>query len=269
MIPRQAHSTLNRLAKGFPVVALTGPRQAGKTTLAKVTFSGKIYVSLENPDEREFAERDPRGFLQRFPEGAVLDEVQRCPALLSWWQGWVDERQRMGDFVLIGSQQFALTSGMSQTLAGRVGRVELLPFSSGELSAANRQPETLEACLWQGGYPALYEREVGAGRLVCQLCSDLPGAGCQTVASRARPDPVSALCQNVCGAFRTVAQSDGAGCGLRHIRRDCPRVAFRSGSELSGLAAAAFSPEFWKAAGQDAKTLFPRRRVDDVADRGA
>lgn len=163
MIPRQAHSTLNRLAKGFPVVALTGPRQAGKTTLAKVAFSGKIYVSLENPDEREFAERDPRGFLQRFPEGAVLDEVQRCPALLSWLQGWVDERQRMGDFVLTGSQQFALTSGMSQTLAGRVGRVELLPFSSGELSAANRLPETLEVCLWQGGYPALYERELAPG----------------------------------------------------------------------------------------------------------
>jgi hypothetical protein len=163
MIPRQALSTLKRLAKGFPVVALTGPRQAGKTTLAKAAFGDKAYVSLENPDELEFAERDPRGFLQRFPEGAVLDEVQRCPALLSWLQGWVDERRRMGDFVLTGSQQFELSSKMSQSLAGRVGRVELLPFSASELSAANHLPATLETCLWQGGYPALYDRELAPG----------------------------------------------------------------------------------------------------------
>lgn len=163
MIPRQALSTLKRLANGFPVVALTGPRQAGKTTLARLAFSDKTYVSLENPDEREFALRDPRGFLQRFPEGAVLDEVQRCPELLSWLQGWVDERRRMGDFVLTGSQQFELVSGMSQSLAGRVGRVELLPFSAGELLAASSLPQTLEACLWQGGYPALYDRDLAPG----------------------------------------------------------------------------------------------------------
>lgn len=163
MIPRQALSTLKRLARGFPVVALTGPRQAGKTTLARLAFSDKSYVSLENPDEREFALRDPRGFLKRFPEGAVLDEVQRCPALLSWLQGWVDERRRMGDFVLTGSQQFELVSGMSQSLAGRVGRVELLPFSAGELLAASRLPQTLEASLWQGGYPALYDRDLAPG----------------------------------------------------------------------------------------------------------
>lgn len=163
MIPRQALSTLTRLARGFPVVALTGPRQAGKTTLARVAFGDKAYISLENPDEREFAEQDPRGFLQRFPEGAILDEIQRCPALLSWLQGWVDERRRMGDFVLTGSQQFELASGMSQSLAGRVGRVELLPFSAHELSAAKRLPTSLEACLWQGGYPALYDRELAPG----------------------------------------------------------------------------------------------------------
>jgi uncharacterized protein len=163
MIPRQAFSTLKRLAMGFPIVALTGPRQAGKTTLAKSVFCDKAYVSLENPDELEFAERDPRGFLQRFPEGAVLDEVQRCPALLSWLQGWVDDRRRMGDFVLTGSQQFELSSKMSQSLAGRVGRVELLPFSASELLAENRLPATLETCLWQGGYPALYDRELAPG----------------------------------------------------------------------------------------------------------
>jgi predicted AAA+ superfamily ATPase len=76
MIPRQAASTLQRLAKGFPILAVTGPRQSGKTTLCKAVFAGKAYVSLENPDQREFAERDPRRFLERFSDGAILDEVQ-------------------------------------------------------------------------------------------------------------------------------------------------------------------------------------------------
>lgn len=160
MIPRTATSTLHRLAKGFPVIALTGPRQSGKTTLAKAAFADKPYVSLENPDEREFAERDPRRFLQRFAEGAILDEAQRCPALLSWVQGLVDERGRMGDFILTGSAQFDLMSGVTQSLAGRVGRVELLPLSASELAGAGQQPHSLEAMLWQGGYPALYDRDL-------------------------------------------------------------------------------------------------------------
>lgn len=160
MIPRAATPTLERLAKGFPVVALTGPRQSGKTTLAKSVFSGKTYVSLENPDEREFALQDPKRFLQRFPNGAVLDEVQRCPELLSWLQGWVDERGIMGDFVLTGSSQLDLIAGITQTLAGRVGRVELLPLSAAELVAANQAPTDLKTVLFKGGYPALYDREV-------------------------------------------------------------------------------------------------------------
>ena len=160
MIPRTATSTLERLAKGFPVVALTGPRQSGKTTLAKAVFKNKPYVSLENPDEREFAHRDPKRFLQRFPDGAILDEVQRCPELLSWLQGWVDERGIMGDFVLTGSAQFDLLAGITQTLAGRVGRVELLPLSAAELRAAGKAPSDLNTTLFQGGYPALYDRDI-------------------------------------------------------------------------------------------------------------
>jgi len=162
MIARSAQTTLQRLAKGFPVVALTGPRQSGKTTLARATFTGKAYVSLENPDERAFADNDPKRFLARFPDGAILDEVQRCPALLSWLQGWVDERQRMGDFILTGSAQLALVAGVSQSLAGRVGRVELLPLSHHELAAANASAASLEDTLFKGAYPALYDRPVQA-----------------------------------------------------------------------------------------------------------
>jgi predicted AAA+ superfamily ATPase len=160
MIPRSSEATLQRLAKGFPIIALTGPRQSGKTTLAKHVFPNKTYVSLENPDELEFAKADPRRFLARLDRGAILDEVQRCPSLLSWLQHIVDERAVMGDFVLTGSSQFELIAGITQTLAGRVGRVELLPLNTLELKAANKLPSDLHALLLHGGYPSLYSREV-------------------------------------------------------------------------------------------------------------
>jgi predicted AAA+ superfamily ATPase len=160
--PRQARTTLERLARGFPVLALTGPRQSGKTTLARASFPDKPYVSLENPDERDFAEQDPKRFLARFPDGAILDEVQRCPELLSWLQGLVDERPVMGQFVLTGSAQFDLIAGMSQSLAGRVGRVELLPLSLDEMRTGNCLPPTLDRLLMNGGYPAIYQRDLAA-----------------------------------------------------------------------------------------------------------
>ena len=162
MIPRTAAASLQRLAQGFPVVALTGPRQSGKTTLAKAVFPHKPYVSLENPDEREFAQHDPKGFLARFGTGAILDEVQRCPALFSWLQGVVDARGLMGDFVLTGSAQFELIAGVTQSLAGRVGRVELLALSANELANAGQLPRTLEEALLRGGYPALFARDLSA-----------------------------------------------------------------------------------------------------------
>lgn len=160
MIPRQAFSTIKRLAKGFPVIALTGPRQSGKTTLAKHAFPSKTYISLENPDELDFAQKDPKRFLARFEHGAILDEVQRCPSLLSWLQGLVDERAQMGDFVLTGSSQFELVAGITQSLAGRVGRIELLPLSTQELVQAHLLPEDLNAYLLRGGYPSLYDRQI-------------------------------------------------------------------------------------------------------------
>lgn len=160
MYARDAAQTLNRLARGFPIVAIAGPRQSGKTTLARAQFPDKPYVSLENPDEREFALSDPRRFLDRFPDGAILDEVQRCPALFSWLQGVVDERQRMGDFVLTGSSQFDLIAGIGQSLAGRVGRVELLPLAQSEMRQAGCLPDTLDQLLLNGGYPAVYSRQL-------------------------------------------------------------------------------------------------------------
>lgn len=161
MIPRRATTTAQRLAQGFPILAITGPRQSGKTTLARAVFADRPYVSLEDPEQREFAVTDPRGFLARFGDGAIIDEVQHCPDLLSYLQGIVDEHRRMGEFVLTGSQQFGLMSRITQSLAGRVGRIELLPFAIAELASAGLLPKDLDDLLWRGGFPALYDRPLG------------------------------------------------------------------------------------------------------------
>lgn len=160
MIKRQAETVLLDLAKGYPILAITGPRQAGKTTLAQSTFPDKRYVSLEDLDEREFADQDPRGFLARFPDGAILDEAQRCPNLFSYLQTRVDAEKRMGLFVLTGSQQFGLMSNITQTLAGRVGLIQLLPFSLQELQATNTPISSLDDVLWRGMYPPIYDRNL-------------------------------------------------------------------------------------------------------------
>lgn len=160
LIERDATPTLERLSQGFPVVWLTGPRQSGKTTLARATRPDLPYVNLERPDERSFAQEDPRGFLDRFPSGAILDEVQHAPELTSWLQVQVDADQRMGRWWLTGSQQPAIAAGISQSLAGRVARLELLPLSARELLRAERLPDELDSVLFTGGYPALFDRAV-------------------------------------------------------------------------------------------------------------
>ena len=160
MFERTAANALNRLALGFPVLTITGPRQSGKTTLAKAHFPNKPYVTLEDPEERTLAQADPRRFLARFTQGAILDEVQRCPDLFSYLQAVVDERGKMADFILTGSQQFGLMSGISQSLAGRVGLVQLLPLSHSELDKAGKLVANAETMMCKGGYPALYQRSL-------------------------------------------------------------------------------------------------------------
>lgn len=160
MIKRKAHEILLELGRGFYVVAVTGPRQSGKTTLVQYVFPEKPYVSLEDPDERDFAEQDPRRFLQRFPTGAILDEVQRCPELFSYLQSRVDADRQPGQFILTGSQQFGLLKEITQSLAGRVGMVELLPFTLQELQEAKCAPQTVDQLLFQGLYPPLYDRKL-------------------------------------------------------------------------------------------------------------
>lgn len=160
MIPRDSEQLINTLLRGFPLITLTGPRQSGKTTLAKAIFAHRPYASLEDPDIRRLARDDPRSFLERFPDGAVLDEVQRCPELFSYLQTMVDADGRMGLFILTGSQQFGLMSGITQSLAGRSAFVELLPFSLAELIRAGRLPLNINSILVTGCYPPIYDREL-------------------------------------------------------------------------------------------------------------
>lgn len=158
LYPRDLRLTLGRLAQQFPVIAITGPRQSGKTTLARHAFPNKPYVSLEDPTELTFAQTDPRGFLQRYPQGAIFDEAQRWPDLFSYLQGLVDQGRVPGRFVLTGSQQFGLMAGVSQSLAGRLGMTRLLPLALSELQHTSNTKVrlNLHGHLWRGGYPALW-----------------------------------------------------------------------------------------------------------------
>jgi predicted AAA+ superfamily ATPase len=160
LLDRDATAALRRLARGFPIVAVTGPRQSGKTTLVRATFPGKPYVSLEDPDERALALEDPRGFLGRFARGAILDEAQRAPELFSYLQTRVDERRSVGQFVLTGSQQFGLMARITQSLAGRAGLLHLLPFALAELKAQGKLDAALSRVLFRGLYPPLVARRV-------------------------------------------------------------------------------------------------------------
>lgn len=183
MIPRVAAPHLRRLASYYPVVALTGPRQSGKTTLARAEFAQLPYVNLEAPDTRARAESDPRGFLESFADGVVLDEFQRVPDLVSYIQVMVDDDPRAGRFILTGSRQFEVMSKISQSLAGRVGLLDLLPLALEELHAAGVAPPAFEGLriattaeradrwLFTGFYPRIYDRRLPASQVLSDYFS--------------------------------------------------------------------------------------------------
>ena len=157
MIYREAEKELQLLSAQFKAVAVTGPRQSGKTTLVKKVFEEKAYVNLENPDLRQFAREDPRGFLSNYPDGAILDEVQRVPELFSYLQQILDEKEQNGSFILTGYNNFLLNSNISQSLAGRVGYLFLLPLDIGEINPGANMSNQL---IFKGGYPEIYQKDI-------------------------------------------------------------------------------------------------------------
>ncbi len=161
IIRRDAEEKIRTLARGFPAVSVVGPRQSGKTTLVRSVFPQLPYVLLEDPDTRAFAEEDPRSFLAQYETtGAVFDEVQRVPELFSYLQGVLDRHTKPGQFILTGSQNFLMMEGISQSLAGRVGIVKLLPLSMRELAHAAIETERYEDLLYAGLFPRLYRSAI-------------------------------------------------------------------------------------------------------------
>jgi predicted AAA+ superfamily ATPase len=156
MYERILRAELLRAATEYPVVTIVGPRQSGKTTLARACFPDKPYTSLENPDVRAFAQEDPRGFLAQYPDGAIFDEFQRVPDLLSYLQGIVDEDPRVGRFILTGSQHFLMMRDVSQSLAGRTALLTLLPLSLEELG---EPVGTVDELLYSGFYPRIHAQK--------------------------------------------------------------------------------------------------------------
>ena len=157
VIERDLAARLERAARSWPCVTLTGPRQSGKTTLCRTVFTRHRYASLEAVDVRAFASEDPRGFLAQFPEGAVIDEIQRVPDLLSYLQGLIDAEPQPGRWILTGSQNLALLDSVSQSLAGRTAVMHLLPLARSEVVRFAGHPESLDGALFAGGYPRIFD----------------------------------------------------------------------------------------------------------------
>ncbi len=159
MVEREITSRLVALFQQYPFVTVTGPRQSGKTTLCRAVFPDLAYVNLEAPDQREFAESDPRAFLARLNDGAILDEIQRVPSLLSYLQVIADEKRRNSLFVLTGSEQFRLSDAISQSLAGRTALLRLLPFTMAERQETGASNE-LDDILFSGFYPRIHDQRL-------------------------------------------------------------------------------------------------------------
>jgi hypothetical protein len=164
MITRKLKTELTQCAMEYPAVTILGPRQSGKTTLAKMTFPKHSYLSLEDPDVRKQAVDDPRGFLESIDRGAILDEVQRIPQLLSYLQGIIDSDRRPGRFVLTGSHQPQVHQAISQSLAGRTAVLELLPFTVAEVRRYKQHPQDPFEWIHQGFYPGLHEHQLKSAR---------------------------------------------------------------------------------------------------------
>lgn len=159
-IKRHLEKSIQAQAGKYPVIAVTGPRQSGKTTLLKNIFKDYQYLSLEDPDNRSFATDDPVGFLKKYNDRIILDEAQQVPVLFSYIQTIVDESKKMGQFILSGSQNFQLLNNITQSLAGRVALFKLLPLDFGEMKPQNLLAKDYATACITGFYPAIYDREI-------------------------------------------------------------------------------------------------------------
>ena len=233
MFVRQLGTALKKSAKQYPVVTVTGPRQSGKTTLVRHVFKGHAYASLEVPDVRAFAQEDPRGFLGQFDGGVILDEVQRCPDLLSYIQDIVDAKNEPGQFILTGSQNFTLLESVSQSLAGRTSIFHLLPLSQSELEGrkpisvediGGRLPKRQEpkknlfSVLFTGFYPRIHDKRLDPQDWLRNYYQTYVERDVRTIAGVGDLDAFArfvGLCAGRCGQLLNLS-SLGADCGVSH-----------------------------------------------------
>ncbi|MDE7377167.1 MAG: ATP-binding protein [Muribaculaceae bacterium] len=160
MIKRTLSTKIQQLSEKFPIVTVTGPRQSGKSTLLRSQFPDYRYVSLENLDMREFASRDPHGFLATYDRHVIIDEAERAPSLFSYLQTHVDEANESGMYMLAGSRNFHLMEAIDQSLAGRTAVLKLLPFSRLELHDAGALPSSINDQIFTGFYPRIYDKDI-------------------------------------------------------------------------------------------------------------
>ncbi|NOT30860.1 MAG: AAA family ATPase [Planctomycetes bacterium] len=187
MVARALAAHARALARRYPVLAVTGPRQSGKTTFCRAEFAQHEYVSLEAPDERRFAREDPRGFLARFPYGAMLDEVQRAPDLLSYLQGMVDERPKNGRWILTGSQHFVLSRALSPAFK----HLPMSRRSDPQRHGPGASPPAWREARWPGlksarPLPGGTWRSAGSSRKGRRMCVGLPRTGLACLGRRRR-----------------------------------------------------------------------------------
>jgi predicted AAA+ superfamily ATPase len=150
--------------KKYPILALTGPRQSGKTTFLKFQLTDYRYVNFENPDNRSFFQKDPKGFFELHDNKVIFDEAQNVPQLFSYLQDIVDNNKIMGQFIISGSQNFHLIESISQSLAGRVGIFRMYPFDFAEMKNANWLTENYASAMSRGFYPALFDRNIPSSK---------------------------------------------------------------------------------------------------------
>ena len=160
MIHRILSAKLKELSTKYPIITLTGPRQSGKSTLLRNEFSDYTYLSMENPDIKEFAINDPNGFLKTYPDRVILDEIQKVPLLFSYLQTYTDKENKTGMYFLAGSQNFLLLKSISQSLAGRTPILKLLPFSRLELKDADLLSSNIDHQIFTGFYPRVYDKNI-------------------------------------------------------------------------------------------------------------
>lgn len=160
MIKRILGEQIKRMAAKMPIISITGPRQSGKTTLAKQCFPDYDYLNLENPDVFATAKSDPRLFLSQHKRGLIVDEVQLMPELFSYLQTISDENNKSGEFILTGSQNFLMSAKISQSLAGRVFITHLLPFSIEELKKSDEWKDNFNQFIFKGFYPRIYDKDI-------------------------------------------------------------------------------------------------------------